>query len=244
MDKKKTTANTNNTKLVRLSHALSIKGIASRRKAEEIITSKRVKVNGKVALLPQTKVDLSKDIISIDNKPITKQLKKVYFMLNKPSGYVCSNTKKNNEKIIFDIFKDLPYRLFSAGRLDKSTTGLIILTNDGEFANKIIHPSSNITKEYLVKTHELITYEHLKQLSHGVRIDGQWIKPKRVLKIRKGTCKIAVTEGKKHEVRKFCEKANLTILELKRIRLGQLTLGGLPEGSFRPLSSKEKDLFT
>jgi 23S rRNA pseudouridine2605 synthase len=229
--------------LKRLNKVLSHAGISSRRAGEKIIFEGRVRINKEIILTPQTMVDLEKDVVTIDNVPIPKEEKKVYFVLNKPKGYVCTNQRKRGQKVILDLFEELPYRLFTVGRLDRGTTGLILVTNDGYFSNKIIHPSSNIEKEYLVKVKENVDHEHLVEISEGVYIDEKFIKPKKVIKVRKGTIKIVIKEGKKHEVRLFLKKAGLEILELKRIRIGDLKLGDLPEGYFRELSQREKELF-
>ncbi len=128
------------------------------------------------------------------------------------------------------------------GRLDRETTGLLLVTNDGIFANKVIHPSSNILKEYIVKCRQEIVAEHLETLSQGARVDDKWIRPVSVQKLRKGTFKIRVKEGKKHEVRIIAERAGLKIVELSRVRIGSLALGDLAPGEFRLLSEKDKEL--
>src|SRR5271169_5148464 len=131
----------------RLSKALAAAGIASRRAAEEIIFEGRVKVNGAVVKVPQTLVDWDSDAIVVDGEPINGEEKKVYYVLNKPHGFICSNARIGSKKLVLDLFAGLPYRLFTVGRLDRDTTGLLIVTNDGHFANRVIHPSSNISKE-------------------------------------------------------------------------------------------------
>jgi 23S rRNA pseudouridine2605 synthase len=224
----------------RLSKALAAAGIASRRAAEEIIFDGRVKVNGQVVTVPQTLVDWEKDEILVDESPIRGEEEKVYFILNKPHGYICSNTRLGSKKLVIDLFSHLNLRLFTVGRLDRDTTGLLLVTNDGHFTNKVIHPSSNISKEYLVKSSQEITDVHLKAITKGTYIEGAWIKPVRVEKVRKGTLKVVVKEGKKREVRLLVQNAGLDILELSRIRIGGLRLGPLPEGTFRELTETEK----
>lgn len=226
----------------RLSKILAAAGIASRRQAEQIIASGRVYVNGKISLLPQFFVDSETDKILLDGKQIPKIEEKIYLVFNKPRGYLCSHARTSNQKLIFDLLPSHK-RLFSVGRLDKDSTGLIIITNDGLLAHKIAHPSFEVDKEYLVKVKGEITPLHLKQISSGTEIDGKWVKPVKVKKVRRGTCKIIVQEGKKHEVREMVKAAFLDILELKRIRIGDLLLGKLPEGAYRNLSEKEKHLF-
>ena len=176
------------------------------------------------------------------NIPIEHEEKKLYFILNKPKGFICSNKRLNEKKLVIDLFASISNRLFTIGRLDRDTTGLLLLTNDGHFAQKVIHPSNNISKEYLVKTKEEITHDHLVKISKGTLIEGRWIKPSSVKKVRRGTLKIVVKEGKKREVRLLITNASLTLLSLSRIRIGALKLNTLAEGSFRELSEVEKNL--
>jgi 23S rRNA pseudouridine2605 synthase len=224
----------------RLSKVLAAAGVASRRKAEELIFNGNVSVNSQVIKVPQTLVDSSNDDIRVFGNSITGVEKKVYFLLHKPTGYICSSKKVGSKKIVLDIFDGLPYRLFTVGRLDRETSGLLIVTNDGHFANEVIHPSKGLAKEYLVKTEQEITQEHLELISQGALVEGAWVRPKKVQKVRKGTLKIVVTEGKKREVRNLVEKAGLNLLSLSRIRIGGLNLGAIPYGSFREMTDNDK----
>lgn len=217
-------------------------GVASRRACEHLIFDGQVKVNGKVVLIPQTQVKLGRDRITVADKPIKSAQAKVYFMLNKPNGYVCTSQAVEEEKIVLDLFKEIPERLFTVGRLDKDTNGLLIVTNDGHFANKVIHPSSNIQKEYLAKTDQEVTDEHLVIISKGIRIDGVRVKPLQVKKVRKGTIKMIIMDGKKREVRLLLEAAGLKTLSLTRIRIGSLHLGSLPVGGWKEMTTKEREL--
>lgn len=227
----------------RLSKVLASAGVASRRACEELIFSGKVAVNGSIVRVPQTLVQIGVDRITVSGKAIVEAEEKVYFILNKPRGYICSNVRVGTKKLITDLFKDLPYRLFTVGRLDRDTTGLLIVTNDGHFTHKVIHPSSNIVKEYVIKTQQEITHQHLISISNGTWIEGARVRPFRVRKIRKGTLKIAVKEGKKREVRLLAENAGLTVLELCRVRIGELQLGDIPEGMYRPMTEIEKTYF-
>ncbi len=224
----------------RLSKALAGAGVASRRAAEELIFMGRVQVNGETVRVPQTLVDFASDRISVDGSLISKEQEKVYYMVNKPKGMICSNVRVGRRPIILDMFPHSNERLFTIGRLDRDTTGLLIVTNDGHFAQQVIHPSSNVIKEYLVKTVQEIEVKHLETLSEGARVDDKWVKPVSVRKVRRGTFKIAVKEGRKHEVRIIAERAKLDVVELTRIRIGGLLLGSLEEGSFRALTENDK----
>lgn len=222
----------------RLSKVMAACGVAARRKCEELIFAGKVTVNGEKILVPQTLVDPSKDKIVVEGKVVHLQKSKVYYMLNKPFGLLCTSKEVAKDKSVLHLFED-ELRLFTVGRLDKDTTGLLLVTNDGHFANSVIHPSKNISKEYLAKTDKEITDEHLKALSSGGLVEGTWIKPISVSKVRHGTLKMAVSEGKKREVRCLLEYVGLKVLELKRIRIGPLVLGTLPEGEYRPLTPAE-----
>jgi 23S rRNA pseudouridine2605 synthase len=226
----------------RLSKALAAAGVASRRACEELIFDGKVTVNGQIVLTPQTLVSWENDEICIDEVPLSKEQERVYFILNKPKGYICTNARIGSKKLVIDLFQNLPYRLFTVGRLDRDTTGLLIVTNDGHFAQQVIHPSKGLTKEYLVKTTQEITHDHLASIAKGGIIEGTRVKPVRVSKMRKGTVKVVVREGKKREVRLLVQKAGLDIVSLHRIRIGSLVLGNLEVGEFRPLTEKEKKL--
>lgn len=225
----------------RLSKVLAAAGVASRRACEELIFSRRVKVNGVVTILPQTQVS-EQDRIEVNGQLVKQAESKVYFMLNKPVGYLCSTRGSPSAKLVLSLFNEVEERLFTIGRLDKNTGGLLLVTNDGHFANKVIHPSSNICKEYIAKTNDEITEEHLYAMSNGTLVQGTFIKPVRVQKIRRGTVKVTIAEGKKHEVRLLLDAAGLQIKSLTRIRIGGLHLGTLPVGSWRPLTEREKTL--
>jgi len=224
----------------RLSKILAWAGVASRRTCEELIFAGKVTVDGKVITAPQTMVDPSESEIRVEGSVVQCEEEKRTFLLNKPRGYICSNKRVGTKKLVIDLFKGVEARLFTVGRLDRDTTGLLIVTNDGYFAQQVIHPSSNISKEYLVKTIEEVSEDHLKKISKGTLIEGKWIRPCSVTKVRKGTVKIVVKEGKKREVRYLAQNAGLSILSLKRIRIGGLRLGSLEEGKWREMHEREK----
>lgn len=226
----------------RLSKVMAAAGVASRRACEELIFQGKVTVNGQITLLPQTLVDASSDKITVNGLPLKEKESKVYYLLNKPAGYVCSTKGSNQTRLVLDLFEEEGHRLFTVGRLDKETQGLLIVTNDGHFANRVIHPSSNIQKEYVVKVSAEISHEHLLTISQGTLVEGTLVKPLKVEKVRRGTLKIVISEGKKREVRLLMQAAGLEVKELTRVRLGGLRLGPLPVGSWRALSEKEKEV--
>ncbi|MEZ5315163.1 MAG: pseudouridine synthase [Chlamydiales bacterium] len=226
----------------RLAKVLAAAGIASRRAAEKLILKGEVAVNGVVVKLPQTLVDPQTDRLIFNGKTVKHEEKKVYFLLNKPAGYICTHPTKS-KKSILHFFSHIDLRLFTVGRLDQETQGLLLVTNDGLFAHRIIHPSHKITKEYLAKTDQEITSTHLKTLAQGINIDEKLIKPLSVKKVRRGTIKIVISEGKKHEVRLLLAHAGLHPQQLIRIRLGPLTLNHLPLGQYRELTEKERAQF-
>ena len=223
---------------MRLNKFLAHGGIASRRKVEDLIFAKMVRINGKVIDHPGTMVDPNKDSVTVNGK-IVKPEQKKYFILNKPKGFICSNTKKTRERLVVDLFKDQHSKLFTVGRLDRDTTGLIIVTNDGDLANKIIHPSSNLEKEYLAKVKEAVSHDHLVKISKGAFVENKFVKPIKVTKVRRGTLKIIVKEGKKREVKAFILNAKLSLLELTRIRIGNLMLGSINEGFYKRSTLEE-----
>lgn len=222
----------------RLSKVLAAAGVASRRACEEMIFQGTVSVNEKIVKLPQTIVNSETDTIKVRGELIKIVEEKVYYMLNKPSGCVCST--RGSGKLVLDLFQDEGHRLFTVGRLDKDTEGLLLVTNDGQFANAVIHPSSDLHKEYVVKTDQEVMPEHLIAISQGTAVEGVFVKPVKVTKVRRGTLKIVISEGKKREVRFLMEAAGLKVKHLSRVRIGGLTLGNLPLGSWRALSENER----
>ncbi len=225
----------------RLSKYMASSGVASRRACEELIFAGKVMVNGEVVKVPQTMIDDNDEIV-VNGATIGEKQKKLYFILNKPKGYVCSTRGSSSTKLVLDLFEGVKERLFTVGRLDKDTEGLLIVTNDGHFANSVIHPSKNIPKEYVAKTDQEITPEHLIAMSNGTLVEGSFVKPLKVIKVRKGTIKVIIGEGKKREVRMLMDAAGLKVLELSRIRIGSLQLGLLPLGAYRAMTPREMEL--
>lgn len=225
----------------RLNKILQEFGIASRREADRLIEGGRVQVNGLKITELGVKADPEKDDIRVSGRILRKVEQKIYLMLNKPLGYICSNKRLHKEKLVIDLLPQKE-RLFTIGRLDKETSGLLLITNDGDFANSVIHPSSNITKEYIATLSANLEKPHIDAMYEGVMIENKRIRPHLVEKVGAKTVKVVVKEGKKHEVRKLIEKTSIPLLHLKRVRIGSLHLGTLQEGEMRDLSESDKEM--
>jgi 23S rRNA pseudouridine2605 synthase len=223
----------------RLSKVIATAGLASRRAAEKLIFDGKATVNGKRVLIPQTLVDPGVDVIEIEGKRLATQARRVYYALNKPVGYHCTNAAAIRRRAVDLIATSFNVRLFTVGRLDKETSGLILVTNDGHFANRVMHPSGGVKKEYIAKVDQEVSHDHLVALSQGCVVEGALVRPLRVTKIRRGTLRIVVQEGRRHEVREMLAAAGFEVLELKRVKIGDLVLGTIPEGQYRELSSQE-----
>ena len=205
--------------------------IKSRRKAFEAIKNGHVTINGATCTAVST-IILPNDIISYRQNIITTNVEAIYYLLNKPIGVECTHLPyDNNSATIYDYFNDNQH-LFSIGRLDKNTSGLIIITNDGLLSQQVAHPSQHVEKEYLVTTRETITLQHIQLLSQPITIDGHQVQAIRVKKINRNIVSIIVCDGKKHEVRHIVKHAHLTCLELHRIRIGSLVNQQLAIGSY------------
>jgi len=225
--------------LIRLNKHLAGLGIASRREADKLIEKGVIKVNGKIVKEMGVKVDPAKDKIEVDDKVKKDRAKLIYIALNKPKGYVCSvKPTRQDPNIVLDLV-DIKERIYPVGRLDKETTGLLLLTNDGTFVNKIIHPSSESEKEYEVTFFQLIPMGAIKKLESGVRLQGTKTLPTKVKKVGPAKIRIILKEGKNRQVRRVCQKVGYPVKTLKRIRIKKLKLGELPLGRWRRLTTKE-----
>ena len=226
----------------RLQKVIAEAGIASRRKAEELIKAGKVKVNGKVITELGTKVD-NKDTIEVNDKIIEKELKE-YYLLNKPRGVITSTSDDKGRKTVIDLI-NTDARIYPVGRLDYDTTGALLLTNDGEFANILTHPKNNIDKVYLAKLNGIIKGEQINKLKDGVILDDVLVKPSRV-KLKKtdsskntSMVEITIHEGKNHEVKRLFESVGFLVDKLTRERIGIFNLEGLKSGEYRKLTTKE-----
>ncbi|HOV64016.1 MAG TPA: pseudouridine synthase [Spirochaetia bacterium] len=228
-----------NEKPLRLQVFLSRSGIASRRACEEFIAQGLVKVNGKTVTEQGFKVGDS-DEVTFRGKRVFLTHKMFYVALNKPPMYLCSNSDPKGRPLAIDLLKGAyPVRLFSVGRLDFLSSGLILFSNDGDFARRITHPSCQIEKEYLVETKDPITVEMLEELKKGIYIDGERYTIKSYTLKNSRSANIVLTEGKNREIRNIFLFKRIGIRRLQRVRIGNILLGKLPEGQHRPLSEKE-----
>ncbi len=235
-----------NNDTMRLQKYIANAGITSRRKAEELIIDGKVKVNGAVVTKLGTTVS-GKDIVEINGAVVKKTHDHVYILLNKPEGYVTTLKDHFDRKIVTDLLGGIKERVFPIGRLDYNTSGLLIMTNDGEFANQIMHPSSEIEKEYVVKINKRISDKGMAALINGVTVEDYVAKPKKVDVLtenpRNSYISLTLTEGKNREIRKMFEVLGYRVQKLKRVRIGNIEMGFLKKGDYRYLSAEEvKDL--
>lgn len=228
---------------MRIQKFLSEAGIASRREAERLISEGRVSVNGKTVTEMGRQIDPERDRVSLDNRPVKKQEKKVYLLLFKPRGYVSTLKDERGRRCILDLLKGVKTRVFPVGRLDFNTEGLILLTNDGEAAQRISHPKYGLPKTYLVKISGILDEKAMNRLRRGVNLDGQKTLPIKIRKIKtlKNSCWVELTlkEGKRRQIRRMFEVIGHPVRKLRRTRIGPLTLKGLLPGEHRHLFSSE-----
>lgn len=231
--------------MMRINKYIAQSGLCSRRKAEKLIEEGLVQVNGKKVIELSTVVDERKDIVLVDGQKITPTDEKVYYMLNKPKGYVTSLSDDRNRKSVMDLISSVDIRIYPVGRLDYDSEGLLLLTNDGDMTYKLTHPKYEIPKTYIVKVEGEIKESELAVLRAGVVIDGErYGKCKaKLVKLEKGLSKIEMTiyEGKNREIRKMFDAIGKQVQFLKRTNFAGLRLGGLKRGELRPLKSYEID---
>jgi len=227
----------------RLQKVIANSGFCSRRKAEEYILSGKVYVDGIKVNELGTKVSGS-EVIVVDGVTLQKEIKKVYYLLNKPSGYICSLSDEKGRKVVTELI-DTKERIYPVGRLDYDTTGLLILTNDGEFANILMHPSNEVEKVYRATIDSMLTTEEIYKLKDGIDIDGIKVIPSRV-KIRnknnnKNTevVEIGIVEGRNHIVKRIFESMGHKVIKLKREKYAFLEIENIPTGGYRNLTINE-----
>ena len=227
---------------MRINKFLALCGVGSRRKVEQFILDGNVKVNGIIVTKLSTDINIKKDKVSYLNKEVNLPNEYVYYKFNKPKGYICSANDEKGRKTIYDIVK-VKERVFSVGRLDYNTEGLLILTNDGDFANKLTHPSNHVEKEYIVSIEGQISEGELAVLRAGVIENGIRMPSAKVtlIKFENNISRLSVIidEGQNRQIRRMFDAIGKTIVLLKRVAIGGLKLGGLERGKYRILTEKE-----
>lgn len=227
----------------RLQKIIANSGYCSRRKAEELISKGQVYVNGEMVTELGTKVSGNEDIV-VEGVTLGKQTRKEYYLLNKPRGYICSVSDDKGRKVVTDLI-DTNERIYPVGRLDYDTTGVLLLTNDGEFANILMHPSNEVEKTYLAIIEGIMTTEEIYELKGGVVVDGVKVVPKRVkikkkdLEKNKSKVEVTIVEGRNHIVKKMFEAVGHPVNKLTRERLAFLDVKGLQSGEYRYLNNDE-----
>ena len=228
--------------LVRLQKLIADAGVASRRKAEELIAAGKVRVNGVVAKVGD-KADPKHDTVTVSGKKLPKGVGSVYYMMNKPRGYVTTLADENGRKCVAELISDVEERVYPVGRLDRDSEGLLLFTNDGQFANAMMHPSHHVQKTYRVSVRPKVTEEQISVLTSALMIDGRKTVPADVRVVRhdedKSILEFTIFEGRNRQIRRLCEEAGLETLRLKRLSIGQLTLGKLRPGEYRALTPDE-----
>ncbi len=229
--------------MIRLQKYLAVCGIASRRASEKIIIDGRVSVNGKTVTQLGTCVDELLDIVTVDGSPVSPEAEKHYIAYNKPVGEVTTAHDPEGRSTVMDKFSDYPVRLFPVGRLDYDSEGLILLTNDGDMMNRVLHPSHEVLKTYWTKISNHVTPDEIIALRKGVMIDGKITSPASVRLIRENTFDtvllISIHEGRNRQVRRMAEAVGHKVISLRRVGFGPVSLGDLPVGMWRPLTAAE-----
>jgi 23S rRNA pseudouridine2605 synthase len=229
--------------LERIQKIISAAGVTSRRAAEQLILDGRVRVNGQVVTELGTKADAGKDHIKVDGKLINPKQPSTYVMLNKPAGYVTTMSDPEGRPTVLNLLKGLKVRVYPVGRLDFNTEGLLLLTNDGDFAHLVTHPKHEFPKTYRAKVKGVLEDRQIAELEAGVYLDDGRTAPAKLKKVSKEEAnswlEITIHEGKKRQVRRMFDRVGHSVIKLKRIRTGNLLLGDLPEGAFRYLTPEE-----
>lgn len=223
--------------MMRLQKYLSSAGVCSRRKGEQLILAGRVSLNGAVVTELGTKADPDLDLVEVDGKAVHIRQDRVYIALNKPREYVTSTSHKG-EQVVTDLV-DVPQRIYPVGRLDKDSTGLLLLTNDGRLHHRLSHPSFDHEKEYVVRVAKPIPDGALERLTRGVPLMGTKTRPARIRRISRKQFNIVLQEGKNRQIRRMVRKVGNQVEELQRIRIANIHLGTLSEGDWRHLTKAE-----
>jgi 23S rRNA pseudouridine2605 synthase/23S rRNA pseudouridine2604 synthase len=223
---------------IRLQKYLSAAGVCSRRQGEAMISAGRVSVNGQVVTRLGTKVAPGRDRIEVDGRPVRAEVAPVYIALNKPAGYVTS-CRQPKDRIVLDLV-DIGERVYPVGRLDKESTGLLLLTNDGRLHHRLSHPSFDHEKEYEVTVDRPISDDQLAKMASGMPVLGSRTRPAQVRRLSKRRFRIVLKEGRNRQIRRMARKLGHRVVHLKRIRVADIRLGRLARGQWRHLTNREK----
>lgn len=226
----------------RLQKILSHAGVASRRKAEQLISAGRVSVNGQTVTELGSKADLCRDKVKVDGRVLNAPKRHLYFAFNKPKSCVSTVHDPEGRETVMSFFKGLRDRIYPVGRLDYASEGLLLLTNDGEFANRLVSPASHVTKTYLVKVNGALSADQEQQFRRGIPIHGRRTAPAGLKLIRKGDnpwYEVQLVEGRQNQIRTMFKHLGYLVEKLKRIKIGFLELGNLKPGSYRTLTNAE-----
>lgn len=228
---------------IRLQKLIASTGLSSRRKAEMLIASGRVSVNGRVVTELGTKVDPERDHVKVDGKHLTSAQPFVYLVLNKPKNVMSTLDDPGGRTTVKEFLHGVSVRVFPVGRLDFDSEGLMLLTNNGDLAQALLHPRYQVPKTYLIKVKKVLTDEEIKKLERGIRLEDGMTGPAYVKKVKKAEqnswLEITIREGRKHQVKRMLEAVGHPVLKLLRVRMGPLSLGDLAPGEFRFLSDRE-----
>ncbi len=232
---------------MRLNRFLAYAGFGARRKVEELIRQGRVTVNGEEVLTPAVDIDPERDVVKVDGERVRLPKKFVYIVFNKPQGVLTTMEKEKGDRRITvgDFFKDYPVRVFPVGRLDYNTEGLLLMTNDGEFAERLIHPRYKLPRVYIAKVKGRVLPSEVERMLRGAKLEDGFFKPLSLKILKKSKTgrntyvQIVIDVGRNRIVRRFFDRFKHPVLKLKRVSIGPISLGNLPRGSYRELSPEE-----
>jgi len=231
--------------MMRLQKFLALSGVASRRNAEKLIADGHVSVNHHPVTVMGFQIDENNDIVEVDGVPVSMEVEKHYIAYYKPLGEVTTVYDPEGRATVMDKFRDYPVRLYPVGRLDYDSEGLLLLTNDGDMMNHVLHPSHEVSKVYLVKVSNQITEDEIRQLRRGIMIEGKMTSPASVRLVRREAFDtvllVSIHEGRNRQVRKMVNAVGHQVVSLKRVGFGPVSLGSLPCGKWRALTQDEVD---
>ncbi len=230
---------------MRINKFLAQAGLGSRRSCEQLVLESKIRVNGKIIRDLATDIDSQNDIVEYKNKKLRLSSNKIYLMLNKPVGYLVTAADPFERQTVFDLLPKFKEHIFPIGRLDKNSEGLLLLSNDGDFAQKITHPSKKLPKTYLVKAKGRIYFRQLRDLREGVQLeDGKTLPAKVFIKSfnkaqNMTKLRMIIYEGRNRQIRRMLKAVGSSVIELKRVQIGEINIGKMPKGEWRYLKEKE-----